>query len=630
MKTSRVAVILVFDVIFVNLAFFGAFLLYTELRASDLNLGYFLQLSIPMTFLKILIYYFCSLYRSIWEYASVEELVRVVFAVTLSNFISAGYILVLQQEIYFGILIATFAFDNLFIGANRFVYRILRRVKYQKSILYKVDTNRILLVGSGSTAGLIASEIKTHSGRYGRLVGFIDDDKSKIGHLIGGVKVLGDRNDIECIAERFRIDEIILAIPTATNQDTKQILEKCKLTNSKVTIVPGIVEIIGGEISIEKARPVKVEDLLGRDVVELDVRGIAHYIENKTVLITGGGGSIGSEICRQIIYLKPSKIVILDIYENTAYELQYELSAKADKGIELEVLIASVRERDTILDIVEKHKPDVIFHAAAHKHVPLMEVSPKEAVKNNVFGTLNVAEAAHKFGVKYFVQISSDKAVNPTSIMGASKRLCEMIVQSLAKISETKFVAVRFGNVLGSHASVIPLFEWQIKEGGPVTVTHKDVVRYFMTITEAARLVIQAGAIAKGGEVFILDMGEPVNIYNLAIDLIRLSGLKPYEDIDIVFTGLRPGEKLFEELLLADEGITRTSYNKIYIAAPQNINFIELKNRLVILGEKIKECTNDDVRVLLHDLVPTYRLSKNGNDREAVFSHAETTELYYG
>ena len=626
MKTSRVPVILFFDIIFINLAFFGAFLLYTDFRGCDLYIGHFFNLSIPMTILKILIFYLFSLYRSIWEYASVEELVKVVFAVTLSNLISAGYIVVLNQELHFGILIVTYAFDTILIGANRFVYRVLRRLKYQKSILYKADTKRVLIVGSGSTAGLIASEIKTHPGRYGRLIGFIDDDKSKVGHLLGGVKILGDRDDIVGIAKRFNIDEIIIAIPTATNQDTKQILERCKLTNSKVTIVPGIVEIIGGEVSIDKARSVRAEDLLGRDIVELDVNGIAHYIENRIVMITGGGGSIGAEICRQVINLKPSKLVIIDIYENNAYELQYELAAKIDKNMELEILIASVRERDTIFEIVEKHRPDVIFHAAAHKHVPLMEASPKEAIKNNVFGTLNVAEAASKFGVKYFVMISSDKAVNPTSIMGASKRLCEMIIQALARTSETtKFVAVRFGNVLGSHASVIPLFEHQIKDGGPVTVTHKDVVRYFMTITEAARLVIQAGAIAKGGEIFILDMGEPVNIYHLALDLIRLSGLKPYEDIDIVFTGLRPGEKLFEELLLADEGITHTSYKKIYIAAPQNINFTELRKSLNILGEKIKVCTNNDVGVLLHDLVPAYKLSKNGNGSKGELLHTEMT-----
>jgi len=612
MKKSRIAIIIVLDIIFVNLAFLGAIYINSGIRFIDLFIWYILYLSIPVTIVKVITFHFVSLYRSIWEFASVEELIRIVVAVSASMFFDVVFLLA-NQKFDLGIIIVAFSFEVLLIGGNRFIYRILRRIKYRKSIFHQENVKRILLVGSGSTASLIATEIKTHTGRYGRLVGFIDDDKSKLSQYMGGTKILGTSNDIVRISRLYHIDEIIIAMPTATAKDTKHILEICKLTNAKVTIVPGIVEIIGGKVSIDKARSVKVEDLLGREAVDLHINEVAQYIKDKTVLVTGGGGSIGSELCRQVLRLQPSKLVVVDIYENNAYDLQSELSTKISAGTSLEVYIASVRERDTVFNIIEKHKPDVIFHAAAHKHVPLMEVSPKEAIKNNVIGTLNIAEAAHKFRVEHFVLISSDKAVNPTSVMGASKRLCEMIVQAIAKTSKTIFVAVRFGNVLGSNGSVIPLFERQIKEGGPLTVTHKEVVRYFMTITEASQLVIQAGAFAKGGEIFVLDMGEPVKIYNLALDLIKLSGLKPFEDIDIVLTGLRPGEKLFEELLLAEEGMTCTSHNKIYIAAPQHIDFVELRNRLNTLKETIKKCTDKDVGELLHEFVPEYHPSFKEN-----------------
>lgn len=606
MKVSKGILILIFDIIFVNIAFFGALYFHFNLQYIEQFLQHFLYVSVICTIIKIITYYSFALYKSIWEYASVEELIRVVLAVTLSGLLSLVFILSIYREFAPEVLIVTFAFEIILIGGNRFVYRILRRLNNHKRILYHESSKRILLIGSGSTASLIASEIKTHAGRYGSLIGFIDDDEDKIGNYIGGVKVLGNREDIQKISRKYNINEIILASPTLSQQDTLQILEKCKHTEAKVTIVPGIVEIIDGKVSMEKARPVNMEDLLGRQPVDLSIREIANYLEGKTVMVTGGGGSIGSELCRQIIKIKPAKLIILDIHENSIYNLQNELLHNISKSTELETLVASVRERDTIFSLVEKLKPDVIFHAAAHKHVPLMENCPKEAVKNNVFGTLNIAEAANEFLVSHFVLVSSDKAVNPTSIMGATKRLCEIIIQSLAKVSATKFVAVRFGNVLGSNGSVVPLFERQIREGGPVTVTHKDVVRYFMTITEASQLVVQAGAIAKGGEIFVLDMGKPLKIYNVALDLIKLSGLKPHEDIDIVFTGLRPGEKLFEELLMAEEGLTRTKFNKIHVGIPQYIDYIELKKRLLDLESKIKGCTDEEVGDLLHEFVPAY------------------------
>jgi len=605
-KAIRVAFIILIDIIFINLAFLVAILLYREGQLGISYVWEYLQANMISTLIKIIIYYGFSLYSSIWEYASIEELIKVVGAVTTSNLLNVGYLSVTGGSLFFGIYIINYVIEILLIGGNRFTYRIIRRLKHSKNILRQEDFKPILVVGSGSTASLIATEIKTHPKRYGRLIGFIDDDRAKKGKFIGGVKILGNRDDILSICARYKIQEIILAIPTATSKYTKEILDVCKLTNAKVTIVPGIVEIIDGNVSM-KIRPVEAEDLLGRNVVDLNIAEISGYIEAKTIMVTGGGGSIGAELCRQIIKFKPAKLVILDIYENSTYDLQIELLSKKYIETELVVLIASTRERGTVFQIIEEQKPDVIFHAAAHKHVPLMENSPKEAVKNNVFGTLNVVDAAHLFKVKHFVLISTDKAVNPTNVMGATKRLCEMIVQSLAKVSKTKFVAVRFGNVLGSNGSVIPLFIRQIKEGGPVTVTHKDIVRYFMTIQEAAQLVIQAGAIAKGGEIFVLDMGEPVKIYNLALDLIKLSGLRPYEDIDIEFTGLRPGEKLYEELLMDEEGLTSTAHNKIYIGAPMDINFELLKNNLHALERKFSDCSGDDLRALLNTLVPTYK-----------------------
>jgi FlaA1/EpsC-like NDP-sugar epimerase len=614
-KAIRVAAIVVLDVIFINAAFLMALLLHTE-GDYAYTIAYaqgYLEIGIGITLIKIFVYYAFSLYNSIWEYASVEELIKVAGAVTLSSFISAVYILAILDGFYYGIFIIAYVFELLLIGGNRFSYRVIRRLKHSKSILQQEDTKRILVIGSGSTASLIAREIKTHPKRYGRLIGFIDDDQAKKGSYIGGVKVLGNRNDIINICARCKIQEIILAIPTATGKQTKEILDICKLTNSKVTIVPGIVEIIDGKVSLQKIRPVEIEDLLGRNIVDLNIEEIAGYIDAKTIMVTGGGGSIGSELCRHLVKFNPAKLLIVDIYENNLYELQMELSAKTNTEAEIVPLIASTREKGAIFKLVEEHKPDVIFHAAAHKHVPLMESSPKEAVKNNVFGTLFVAEAAHYFNVKHFVLISTDKAVNPCSVMGATKRLCEMIIQSLARISKTKFVAVRFGNVLGSNGSVIPLFERQIREGGPVTVTHKDVIRYFMTISEAAQLVIQAGAIAKGGEIFVLDMGEQVRIYDLALDLIKLSGLKPYEDIDIKFTGLRPGEKLYEELLTEDEVFTRTAHNKIYVGSPAQVDFKMLKRKLHILEKELTGCVNDDVRNLLRGLVPTYIINGDNN-----------------
>lgn len=405
--------------------------------------------------------------------------------------------------------------------------------------------------------------------------------------------------------KRYQIQEIIVAMPSANKKEIRKILEICKETNCKLKILPGIYQLVKGEVEISKLRAVQIEDLLGREPIKINLDEVMEYLEGKTVLVTGGGGSIGSELCRQIVAYHPKKLIIVDIYENNAYEIQQELKRKYPK-MELIVLIASVRNTHRMESIFCEYKPDVVYHAAAHKHVPLMEDSPNEAIKNNVFGTYKTAMAAAKHGTKRFVLISSDKAVNPTNIMGASKRICEMIIQMLDKESETEFVAVRFGNVLGSNGSVIPLFEKQIAEGGPVTVTHPDIIRYFMTIPEAVSLVLQAGAYAKGGEIFVLDMGEPVKILILAENLIRLSGYIPYEDIDIVFTGLRQGEKLYEELLMEEEGMQSTDNKLIYIGKPIKINEEVFKEQL---GRLKYAMNNDDleIRKIVGEIVETYQ-----------------------
>lgn len=424
---------------------------------------------------------------------------------------------------------------------------------------------------------------------------------------IAGVKVLGNNYDIGSIVHKFNVNEIIIATPTADPTTLRMIISECKRTAAKVRIVPGIRELIDGQVSLSKIRDVEIEDLLGRETVNLNIREVVSYLEGKIIMVTGGGGSIGSELCRQIARFNPGKLIILDNYENNAYEIQNELINDYENKLNLDVIIASVRDRDDVFSIIEVYHPDVIFHAAAHKHVPLMERSPWEAIKNNVFGTKNVAEAAHEFGVDRFVMVSTDKAVNPTNIMGASKRICEMIIQGLARQSKTKFTAVRFGNVLGSNGSVVPLFKKQIKEGGPVTVTHKEIIRYFMTIPEAAQLVIQSGAIAKGGEIFVLDMGQPVKIFDLAVDLIKLSGLKLNEDIEIEIIGLRPGEKLYEELLMDEEGLKETCFEKIRVGKPGDIDYTLLKKSLEELRPFLKSSNRKALINMVKNIVPTYK-----------------------
>jgi len=425
----------------------------------------------------------------------------------------------------------------------------------------------------------------------------------KLNKIIHGVKILGNRDDIARIVKEKKITDIIVALPSASNCHKKEILNICKNTGCRVKTLPGVYQIIDGKVDINQIRDVQIEDLLGRDTIKLNIEGIEKYIKNQVVLVTGGGGSIGSELSRQIASYNPRKLILLDIYENGVYDLQQELLRK-HRDLSLEVLIASVRDRARLEYIFKTNSPDIVFHAAAHKHVPLMESSPTEAIKNNVFGTLNVAELSDRYNVKKFVLISTDKAVNPTNIMGATKRIAEMIVQALARHSRTEFVAVRFGNVLGSNGSVIPLFKKQIAEGGPVTVTHPDIIRYFMTIPEAVQLVLQAGSMARGGEIFVLDMGEPVRIVDLARDLIRLSGFEPDVDIRIEFSGLRPGEKLYEELLMAEEGLQNTTHEKIFVAQPLFVDLKKLHQEIADLQSIV--VNNADLETALTQIVPTY------------------------
>ena len=461
-----------------------------------------------------------------------------------------------------------------------------------------------MLIGAGRAAAIALRDFHGSADSENEIVCIIDDDTKKCGNYLAGVRIVGSRDYIVEAAKKYAGEEIVIAMPSASHAVRTEIIEICQQTSCKIKVLPGIYQLANGEISIKQIRDVEIEDLLGRDPIHVDLTGIKEYIMGRVVLVTGGGGSIGSELCRQIAGYEPKTLIIFDIYENNAYAIQLELMAKYPE-LHLETLIGSVRDSARVDSIFETYHPELVFHAAAHKHVPLMEDSPNEAIKNNVLGTLNVALAADKFGAKRMLLISTDKAVNPTNIMGASKRLCEMIVQTMDHRSETEYVAVRFGNVLGSNGSVIPLFRDQIAKGGPVTVTHKDIIRYFMTIPEAVALVLQAGEYAKGGEIFVLDMGKPVRIDDLARNMIKLSGFEPDVDIPIVYTGLRPGEKLFEELLLSEEGLTKTANDLIYIGHRVEFDEEKFEENIAEL-RRLCYMNSPDIRKKVKQIVSTY------------------------
>ena len=506
---------------------------------------------------------------------------------------------------------------GIFIAILMISYRIILRYILVNDIFKTKETNvetqrNLLIIGAGNAAHEIIKTIHSNMKEIYNIIGIIDDNPKRLNYSVSGVKIIGNRNDIIKICEENKVDLIFFSIANIDNENKKQILNICQKTRAKVRILPGMQEIIRNKKLFENLRDVEIEDILGRDPIKLDNNNIESLIKDKTILITGAGGSIGSELCRQIIKYKPEKLVMLDIYENGLYDIEIELKTKYPKS-KIEAIIASVRDKKRLEEIFEKYNPYLVFHAAAHKHVPLMENSPLEAIKNNIFGTYNVVNTSDKFNVKRFILISTDKAVNPTNIMGATKRMCEMIVQAKNKVSNTEFVAVRFGNVLGSNGSVVPLFKKQIIDGGPVTVTHKEITRFFMTIPEAVELILQAITYANGGEIFVLDMGEPVKIYDLATSLIRLSGYVPNEDIEIKITGLRPGEKLYEELLMGEEGLQKTAHDKIFVAEPMDITMDDIKEKLEKLNNLLNKENADlkDTKSVMKEIIPTYHEENN-------------------
>ena len=562
-----------------------------------------LQSYLPQAILiQLITFYMFRLYHRLWRYASIHDMIMIVSAVSVSSLLIIAYTIFLQAYMPRSIYLLNWIITIFLIGATRLGVRIAQYVRQLRSS----QAGRVLIVGAGDAGAIIAREIQQRYHNEKMLVGFIDDASYKQQQIMYGTKVLGNCQQIAEIVSRHQVNEIIIAMPSVRGAVMREIIHDCKETGCDVKILPGVYELIDGQVTVQQLRHVEIDDLLGRDPVKLDLVEVAGYLQDKCVLITGAGGSIGSELCRQVAKLAPKQMLLLGKGENSIYEIDRELREKYSR-MEIIPIIADVRDKDRINNIFKQYQPQVVFHAAAHKHVPLMEAHPVEAVNNNIFGTKNVAEAADRWQAEIFIMISTDKAVNPTSVMGATKRAAELVTQYMNSISKTKFAAVRFGNVLGSRGSVVPLFKQQIAAGGPITITHPDMMRYFMTIPEASQLVLQAGALTTGGEVFVLDMGEPVKIVDMAVDLIKLSGLKPYDDIKLKFTGLRPGEKLFEELLSAEEGTTATKHEKIYMA---NLRQVEQKVLEQGLNRLQHAQRPGEIIHALEALLPTYRVTR--------------------
>ena len=597
-----------FDVISIIIAAYGSLLLRFN---GPIESQYLHRVNIligSMVLIGLAIFITFRLYHSLWQFASIIELKNIIFASIMS---AIANILICELTgnplprscyfIYFLLLV-------LMVGGSRFIYRFIRLYAARHNIRGRKEQRpleKVMIIGAGVAGEKVYKEILGSKSIYKEVICFIDDEPSKWNRTIHGVSIYGGRDKIIEAVNKYKIEEIMVAMPSASKRDLIDIFNICKETKCKLKKLPGIYQFINEDVHISDLKEVEIQDLLGRDPIKVNLADIMGYVTDKVVMVTGGGGSIGSELCRQIAANKPKQLIIVDIYENNAYDIQLELKHNYPE-LNLETLIASVRNEVKVNKLFEIYHPDIVYHAAAHKHVPLMEDSPNEAIKNNVFGTLNVARAADKYNAQKFILISTDKAVNPTNVMGATKRLCEMIVQTYNKRSQTEYVAVRFGNVLGSNGSVIPIFKRQIKDGGPVTVTHPDIIRYFMTIPEAVSLVLQAGAYAKGGEIFILDMGDPVRIADMAKNLIKLSGYEPDVDIKIEYTGLRPGEKLYEELLMEEEGLQDTPNHMIHIGKPIEMNEDTFVERLINLKEAAYG-EIDDIRSLIKELVPTYQ-----------------------
>ncbi len=593
------------DVLLVNFAVLLSLFMRFNLEAiPEEYVVKFEKFILPYTLMALLVFWIFRIYHSLWQYASLTELSRIAGACALIELLHVCLNVFLDLTLPRSCYILTGLFLIIFMAMSRFMYRIIR-VGIQKYRREK-DARKIMIIGAGEAASQIIREIQNSHYLLGsRVVCVIDDSPGKKGKLIHGIKIVGDRTNIKEMVHYYGVDEIIFAIPSASVGEKKDILNICNETTCELKIIPGMYQMVDGEIDLKDIRKVDVLDLLGREPVEIDNEAVAEQIRGKTILVTGGGGSIGSELCRQVVSKNPKELVIFDIYENNAYEIQQELKREYPKA-KVTTLIGSVRNESRLEWVFDKYRPDIVYHAAAHKHVPLMEESPCEAVKNNIFGTLNTVRMADKYGATKFVLISTDKAVNPTNVMGATKRVCEMIIQAYNERSKTDYVAVRFGNVLGSNGSVIPLFKKQMEAGGPVTVTHPEIIRYFMTIPEAVSLVLQAGAYATGGKIFVLDMGEPVKIADLAKNLIRLSGYTLGVDMEIKFTGLRPGEKLYEELLMEEEGLEVTANKLIYVGRPIEFEQAGFIDKLESLREAAYN-EDRDMKELVRELVPTYQ-----------------------
>ena len=606
---NRIFLLLLLDVMSIVAVSFGALFLRFEFDFNAI-IPMFLENYVdivPFTILSTIFFFWIfKLYKSVWRYASTTEMVNIGMATTCAAIVQTIFCYATNNLMPRSYYVLYWFFLFAAVCVIRFSYRAMRIVMAKRRDTEKgIKKTNVMVIGAGAAGNAILKEIETSLFIHLKVKCIIDDHEGCHGKIMRGVPIVGGRDKIMEACVRYDIGEIIFAIPSASTKDRKDILEICKETGCKLRALPGIYQLINGEVSVAKLKDVEIEDLLGREPVKINIDEVVGYVSDKVIMVTGGGGSIGSELCRQIAAHNPKKLVIVDIYENNAYDIQQELKHKYPK-LDLQVLIASVRNTKRMDSIFEEYRPNIVYHAAAHKHVPLMEDSPNEAVKNNVFGTYKTAQAAAKYGVDKFVLISTDKAVNPTNVMGATKRICEMVIQMMNGVSNTNFVAVRFGNVLGSNGSVIPLFKKQIMEGGPVTVTHPEIIRYFMTIPEAVSLVLQAGAYAKGGEIFVLNMGEPVKILDLAKNLIKLSGYKVGEDIEIEFTGLRPGEKMYEELLMNEEGLTKTANEMIYIGRPIEFDATEFKAQLDEL-EQMAVSESEDIKSMICKIVPTYQ-----------------------
>lgn len=618
---SRIIALVLLDVMSVAIASFAALFIRSELSFKGVYERYLPILEkiiLPDIAYTLFFYFIWKLYRSVWRYASANELINIVLATTCSAAAQVIFCITTGNQMPRSYYILYWFLLMAVTSGVRFGYRILRILRNKRlSLSIKKKCVNVMIIGAGAAGNMILREIESSEYLNMQAKCVIDDNAGCHGKVLRGVPIVGARDMILDAVLQYGIDEIILAIPSANVQTRKEILDICKESGCKLRTLPGMYQLINGDVSISKLKEVEIEDLLGREPIQINTEEVLQHVSGKVVLVTGGGGSIGSELCRQIASHNPKQLIILDVYENNAYEIQQELVRKYP-NLNLVVLIASVRNTNRINNIFEEYRPNIIYHAAAHKHVPLMEDSPNEAIKNNVMGTYKTAQAADRYGAEKFVLISTDKAVNPTNVMGASKRICEMVIQMMNQRSKTNFVAVRFGNVLGSNGSVIPLFKQQIAEGGPVTVTHPEIIRYFMTIPEAVSLVLQAGAYARGGEIFVLDMGKPVKIVDLAVNLIKLSGYKPGEDIEIKFTGLRPGEKMYEELLMNEEGLKKTANKMIFIGKPIEFEMEEFSQQLdKLIADAKKESA--DIRALIKEIVPTY---SNGTPGQKEYSNA--------